>query len=354
MDHPGSLHIAGLFPEEIENWLKNHRIAPYRSDQIFAWLHRKAVQSFDQMTNLPKDLIALLEEEFLSPWPLQLITARTSVDGTEKYLFALGNAAVETVLIPEEERQTICISTQMGCAMNCSFCATGQTGYIRNLTAGEIVAQVLWVEGHLRKRGQSLSNVVYMGMGEPLANYDEVLKSARLLNHPQGLNLGARRLTISTCGLAPQIRALAEEDLQINLAVSLHAVDDVARSEIMPVNKRFPIGEVLSAADYYTEKTGRRISFEYALISGFNDTLEQASKLRELLKGRLCHVNLIPINPVGTEKRPSAKCIADFARVLEEGHIPVSTRKERGIDIEAACGQLRQSVLQRNLSDLQE
>lgn len=347
MQSGGTLHIAGFFPEEIAMWLKAQQIASFRSKQIFHWLQKRAVLDFAEMSNLPKELINLLQTSFQTPLPLTLVTTKQSLDGTEKYLFALTDGAtIETVLIPEEDRRTICISTQVGCAMNCSFCATGKAGYVRNLTAGEIAAQVLWVENRLQENGKTISNVVYMGMGEPLANYDAVLKSARLLNHPQGLNLGARRLTISTCGLAPQIKDLAQEDLQLNLAVSLHAVTDAERTLIMPVNNRFPLAELFAACDYYIEKTGRRISFEYALISGFNDTREQAVKLRELLGNRLCHVNLIPINPVGTEKRPSAHRILDFSRVLEEGGLAVSIRKERGTDIEAACGQLRQANLQ--------
>lgn len=347
-----NLHLTGLFPEEIETWIQKNNIASFRAKQIFSWVHKHVAESFLEMSNVPKSVRELLEEKFSSPWPLEILTTRISKDGTEKYLFSLNDGStIETVLIPETERQTICISTQVGCAMNCSFCATGKAGYVRNLTAGEIVAQVLYVEAKLKAQGQSLTNVVYMGMGEPLANYDAVLRSARLINHPEGLNLGARRLTISTCGLVPQIRALANEDLQLNLAISLHAVDDKHRSEIMPVNRRFPIAELLNACDYYTEKTGRRISYEYALIGGFNDTVEQAQKLRDLLRGKLCHVNLIPINPVGTAKRPSAKRITDFAQVLEKAGLAVSIRKERGTDIEAACGQLRQSEIRGELND---
>ncbi|NMB00994.1 MAG: 23S rRNA (adenine(2503)-C(2))-methyltransferase RlmN [Firmicutes bacterium] len=344
MDISRDIHIVGMFPEEIELWLQEHHEATFRSGQVFSWLHRHCVQDFSEMTNVPQATRELLTETFDMPLPLQLVITRTSVDGTEKYLFRLlDGATIETVLIPEYERDTICISTQVGCAMNCSFCATGRSGYLRNLTAAEIVAQVLWVQARLKAEERSITNVVYMGMGEPLANYHSVLRSVRLLNYPQGLNLGARRLTISTCGLVPQIKALAEEDLQVNLAVSLHAVDDIRRSEIMPVNRRFPIHELLASCDYYTERTGRRVSYEYALISGFNDTVEQAEKLKDLLKGKLCHVNLIPINPVGPAQRPSAKRILDFTRVLEKSGIAVSVRKERGTDIEAACGQLRQS-----------
>ena len=340
------MHILGMFPEEIKSWLER-RTAPFRAGQIFSWLHRHAVGSFAEMTNLPKDTIAELERAFGSPWPLKPVTVRTSADGTEKYLFALEDqATVETVLIPEEKRHTLCISTQVGCAMNCSFCATGQSGFVRNLSAAEITAQVLWVQNRLKARQQSISNLVYMGMGEPLANYEAVLRSVRLLNHEQGVNLGARRITISTCGLAPQIRELAEEDLQVNLAVSLHAVTDAERSQVMPVNRRFPLAELFAACHYYTERTGRRISYEYALISGFNDSAEQARSLGRLLKGRLCHVNLIPINPAAGQKRPAERRVMEFARILAAEHIPVSIRKERGSDMDAACGQLRQRQLQ--------
>ena len=341
------MELTGMFPEEIKDWLQQRQIAPFRAEQIFSWLHKHATASFAEMTNLPKHVIFSLEQAFGSPWPLKLAASQRSTDGTEKYLFALADqATVETVLIPDEKRQTLCISTQVGCAMNCSFCATGRSGFVRNLSAAEIVSQVLWVENQLKAKGQSISNIVYMGMGEPLVNYDSVLRSVRLINHEQGLNLGARRITISTCGLVPQIKALAEEDLQVNLAISLHAVTDAKRSQVMPVNKRFPLAELLQACDYYTDRTGRRISYEYALISNFNDTPEQAKSLSRLLKGRLCHVNLIPINPVATQRRPSEQGVMEFARVLEAEHIPVSVRKERGSDIEAACGQLRQTQLQ--------
>lgn len=341
------MELLGLFPEEIKEWLQSHGIPAFRGDQIFSWLHKHAVERFEQMTNVPGDVILRLQEAFGTPWPLELAARRRSLDGTEKYLFALKDqTTIETVYLPEEERQTVCLSTQVGCAMNCSFCATGQSGYVRNLSAAEIVTQVLWLEHQLRAFGKSITNVVYMGMGEPLANYGAVLRSAHLLNHPQGRNLGARRLTISTCGLVPQIRALANEELQVNLAVSLHAVTDADRSRIMPVNRRFPLQELLQACDYYTQQTNRRISYEYALIGGVNDSLAAAHRLRQLLQGLLCHVNLIPINPVGTERRPSMAKVAQFAKVLEEGRVPVSIRKERGTDIEAACGQLRQTQLQ--------
>lgn len=339
--------IAGLFPEELGGLLAGEGVPAYRARQVFSWIHKHAVASFNEMDNIPLQLRRRLEEQFRAPWPLEMVASRTSRDGTEKYLFALEDGeTIETVLLPEERRNTVCISTQVGCAMNCSFCATGRGGYRRDLGAGEISSQVLFVENRLKAEGKTLTNVVYMGMGEPLANYDAVLRSARILNHPLGLNLGARRLTISTCGLAPQIRMLAEEELQVNLAVSLHAVTDFERSAIMPINKAYPLSELFAACDFYTQRTNRRISYEYALIGGFNDTPEQAERLADLLRGRLCHVNLIPVNPVAGQERPSLQRVAEFARVLERSGIPVSVRKERGTDIEAACGQLRQRRLE--------
>lgn len=346
MDNRGTLHLSGLFPEELANWVEQQGQPKFRGKQIFQWIHGQTVQDFGEMTNLPKTLQTQLKNEFGKPLPLNLAITRVSQDGTEKYLFALADeATIETVLIPEGDRRTLCVSSQVGCAMNCSFCATGKSGYLRNLSAGEIAAQVLWVENRLRNEGLTLTNVVYMGMGEPLANYEAVLKSIRLLNDPNGLNFGARRITISTCGLVPQIRSLAQERIQVGLAISLHAVTDQGRSEVMPVNKRYPIAELLAAGDYYTSQTGRRVSYEYALIAGFNDDLHHANLLTELLQDRLCHVNLIPVNPVGDEKRPSPEGIRKFSQILERGGIQVSVRKERGTDIEAACGQLRQSVL---------
>ncbi len=350
MDNKGNLDLTGSSCHELAQWLENRGFASYRAEQLFDWIHRRACLDFRAMSNLPKSLIALLEEEFGSqfgesaggPLPLKERAVQKSRDGTEKYLFALKDgSAVETVLIPEDERRTVCISVQVGCAMGCSFCATGLSGFTRNLSAGEIVAQALWVENRLRQEESSITNIVYMGMGEPLANYNAVLKSLHLLNDPRGLNLGARRLTISTCGLAPEIKRLAQEELQINLAISLHAPTDEQRAKIMPINKRYPIAEVLSAARYYVERTGRRISFEYALIRDFNDAAEDARLLRDLIKGMLCHVNLIPVNPVVDAKRPGAEEIEAFAEILAGAQIPVSIRKERGTDIDAACGQLR-------------
>ncbi len=342
MEKKGKLDLTGPFPEELAQLLQQQGFAAYRASQLFGWIHNKTCFDFEAMSNLPKDLLAFLETEYRTVLPLELAVEQRSKDGTEKYLFELADGAkIETVHIPEDKRDTICISTQVGCAMRCSFCATGQGGFTRNLTAGEITAQALWVENRLRKVGTGLTNVVYMGMGEPLANYEAVLKSVRLLNHPQGLNLGARRFTISTCGLVPEIGRLAQEDLQVNLAISLHAATDGQRSKTMPINRRYPIAELLEAARSYTEVTGRRVSFEYALIKDFNDGAEDARRLADLLRGMLCHVNLIPVNPVVDAQRPTMERCEAFAGILNSAGIPVSIRKERGTDIDAACGQLR-------------
>ncbi|NLJ80578.1 MAG: 23S rRNA (adenine(2503)-C(2))-methyltransferase RlmN [Firmicutes bacterium] len=339
------LELAGLFPEEIAERLKLRRFEAFRAEQIFHWLQGRAVLEFEEMANIPNKLIRLLKKELASPLSLEAVKIRTSRDGTEKYLFQLEDGhTIETVLIPETQRQTVCLSSQVGCAMDCSFCATGRAGFIRNLSAGEIVSQILWVENRLRKKKLTITNVVLMGMGEPLANYDSVLKSIRLLNHPSGRNLGARRFTVSTCGLVPGILALAREDLQVNLAVSLHGADDKIRSELMPVNQRFPLAKLLEACAFYFEQTGRRISFEYALILDFNDSLKHARQLRDLLRGLASHVNLIPVNPVEGYKRPDQDRIRSFQEILDQGGVSVSIRKERGTDIEAACGQLRQRV----------
>lgn len=341
MENEGTRHLSGFYPEELARLLKTEGFAQFRAEQLFHWIQRQASLDFKTMSNLPKNLLAFLEEEFLTPLPLSLEAARISQDGTEKFLFSLTDEQqIEAVLIPEGRRRTVCVSTQAGCAMNCSFCATGRRGWARNLSAGEITAQVLWIENRLRGQGQKVSNVVYMGMGEPLANYGSVLKSIRLLNDARGLGIGARRITVSTCGLVPQIRALAQEDLQINLAISLHAVTDSKRLKIMPVNKRYPLTALLEAARFYTETAGRRISFEYALIEGFNDSFEDARGLRKLLRNQFCHLNLIPVNPVGGLLAPSAARLQAFLKILEEGGLAVSVRQERGADIEAACGQL--------------
>ena len=298
------------------------------------------------MSNIPYKVIELLEASCTGPSAVKERRTRISADGTEKYLFVLDDhETIETVLIPDGSRNTVCVSSQVGCAMNCSFCATGEGGYVRSLSAAEIVSQALGVQRRLNKKNESITNIVFMGMGEPFANYEEVMKAIHLMNYPDGLNLGMRRITISTCGLVPQIKRFAEENIQVNLAISLHAPNNAKRSQTMPINRKYPVEDLMDACFYYVEQTGRRISFEYALIDEFNDSIQDASELKNLLQGLLCHVNLIPVNPVNHLTRSNPQVIQEFAKILEESHISVTIRKERGTDIEAACGQLRQQTL---------
>jgi 23S rRNA (adenine2503-C2)-methyltransferase len=332
----------------------------FRADQVWHWLYRSLVHDFDAMTNLPTRLRARLAAEtdlaLLTP-----VTEQTSASGhTRKVLFSLRDAnTIESVLMRYHDRQTACISTQAGCGMGCTFCATGEGGLARNLSAGEIVAQAIYLAGEIRqaeiKRATNregigqipvhpVTNVVLMGMGEPLANYAATWQAIETLTHPRGYNLGARRITLSTVGLAPGIRRMAEEGLPVNLAVSLHAPDDELRNRLVPVNQRYPLADLMGAVRDYVEKSRRRVTIEYALIAGVNDGLDQATELATLLRGVLCHVNLIPLNPTpGSPLRPSpAEQVEAFRGTLETYGIPATLRLRRGIDIEAGCGQLRQ------------
>jgi 23S rRNA (adenine2503-C2)-methyltransferase len=289
------------------------------------------------MSNLPREL-----RERLGATRSEEVRRLHSSDGlTAKLLLRLADGQdIEVVeMNTSTGRKTVCVSTQAGCAMGCVFCVTGQFGFARNLEAGEIVEQVL----RCSSTGGPVTNVVFMGMGEPMANYDETLRAIRLLTHPLGLHLGARRITLSTSGLVPQMRRLANEGLQVGLAVSLHAPDDELRSELMPVNRRWPIAEVLAAADYYAQRTGRRVSYEYTLMAGVNDSDELADGLANLLYGRLCHVNLIPLNPSEDQSlhAPSVQRALAFEARLRQAGIAATIRVNRGRDILAACGQLR-------------
>jgi 23S rRNA (adenine2503-C2)-methyltransferase len=331
--------MLGLFPEELEAVLAEWGEPRYRARQVFHWLHRRAELDPEKMTDLPASLRGRLRVTASHE-----VRRLRSADGqTSKLLLCLHDGQdVETVeMLTETGRKTICVSTQAGCAMGCTFCVTGQFGFARNLDAGEIVEQVLRCSGD----GRPVTNVVFMGMGEPLANYDATLKAIRLLCHPAGLRLGARRITLSTSGIVPRILQLADEGLQIGLAISLHAANDEARSKIMPVNRRWPIAELLAASDEYAAKTGRRVSFEYTLIANVNDAPEQADELAALLRGRLAHVNLIPLNPTedASLRAPSMERATAFERRVREGGIAATIRVNRGRDILAACGQLRLS-----------
>ena len=299
------------------------------------------------MTNLPLNLRDRLQAA-TRVGHLEPITIQRSTDGeTEKWLSRLADGqTIETVLMSYARRNTLCISSQVGCAMGCVFCATGQMGLQRHLTAGEIVAQVLTFERRLRDQGSKLTNIVFMGMGEPLHNYDATMTAVRRLTDPDGFNMGARRLTISTVGLVPQILQLADENIQIGLAISLHAATDEERQKLLPAARRWPLDELLAAAGAYSEKTGRRITFEWALISNENDTPEQAHALGRLIRGMLCHVNLIPLNPTAGYggQRSDHQRVAAFQEILTAYGVPNTVRMRRGIDIQAGCGQLKQQM----------
>ncbi|MBP8864116.1 MAG: 23S rRNA (adenine(2503)-C(2))-methyltransferase RlmN [Anaerolineae bacterium] len=316
----------------------------YRARQIWDWLYRQLVTDFDAMTSLPKALREQLAAATTLAAP-QVLSRQESLDGeTRKDLLALADGEqVEVVLMHYIERRSACLSTQVGCAMGCAFCATGQMGFTRNLSSGEIVAQALHLQRELRARGESLSNIVLMGMGEPLLNYDATLAAIRRLVHPQGFGMGQRRITLSTVGIAPGIRRLAEESLQINLAISLHAATDALRQQLLPVSRKYPLEALFEAVAAYLQATNRRVTFEWVLIHEVNDTVEQAEALAARLSGLLAHVNLIPLNPTeGFEGRPSSpERIAAFTAVLERRHIAHTVRVRRGGDIRAGCGQLR-------------
>ncbi len=315
----------------------------YRAKQIWQGIYCQLWGSAREFTPLPAGLRAKMANE-LRFTGLNASTVLKSSDGqTVKTLFLLPDGrAIEAVLMRYEHRQTLCISSQAGCAMGCSFCATGQMGFKRHLTSGEIVEQVLYYARMLKQEGKAVTNIVLMGMGEPFHNYENTLAAIDRLNHPDGFNLGARRFTISTVGLVPMIRKFAAEKRQINLAISLHASDDQLRSSMMPVNNRYPVAELIQACREYVDATGRRLTFEWALIQGVNDTPEQARALAALLKGMLCHVNVIPLNPThkfagtgSTRQRAEA-----FRAELDSAGIPCTVRMRRGIDIQAGCGQL--------------
>jgi len=318
----------------------------FRADQVWGWLYRSLAADFEAMTNLPRPL----RERLAAETDLTLLTPlaeRASATGqTRKVLFRLRDGqTIESVLMRYRQRQTACISTQVGCGLGCVFCATGQGGLARNLSAGEIVAQVLHFARETRPPNSQppISNIVLMGMGEPLANYAATRQAIATLTDERGYNLGARRITLSTVGLVPGIRRLAGEGLPVNLAVSLHAAEDELRSRLVPINRRYPLAELMAAVREYIARTGRRVTFEYALIAGVNDAPEQARALVRLLAGTLCHVNLIPLNPTpGSPLRPSPReRVNAFRDELAAGGIAATVRLRRGIGIEAGCGQLR-------------
>jgi 23S rRNA (adenine2503-C2)-methyltransferase len=361
-DPTSTIDLLDLDRDQLRALLAAWGHAGYRADQIWNWLYVNLATTPEEMTNLPQSLRARLAEEThignLAP-----VAQQRSEDGeTIKWLFELpalgshrpapGSAAVaqiETVLMGYYRRRTACISSQAGCGMGCTFCATGQMGLQRNLTAGEIVAQVLFVARELARQDDKLTNVVFMGMGEPLANYDATLAALQHLTDPEGFNMGQRRITLSTVGLVPAIERFSREGLQVGLAVSLHAATDGLRDTLVPINRRYPLDRLMAACHDFVVRTHRRISFEWALIAGVNDSVDQARALVERVRGLLCHVNLIPLNPTtgypGTPTPPEQ--VAAFCAELDRNRISNTVRVRRGIDIQAGCGQLRQRRLGR-------
>ena len=317
---------------------------PYRAEQVFKWLYESEVTSFDDMTNLSLELRDKLKNEF-EFHNFKILKKQESSDGTKKYLFdVLDGNAIETVLMEYHHGRTICVSSQIGCKMGCKFCASTGIKFIRNLTSGEIVEQILAVQIDENVR---ISNIVFMGIGEPLDNYDNVLNAIGIINNPKGLNIGARHISISTSGIVPKIYELADRDYQFTLSISLHATNDKKRSEMMPVNNAYNIEELMKACRYYIGKTNKRISFEYALAKDNNDNLDDAKELVKLLKGMLCHVNLIPINKIENGKyvKSTNENIIKFRDYLNSKGITATIRRELGSDIDAACGQLRRKNL---------
>lgn len=333
--------IKSLDIKALEAELSNLGEPKFRAKQIFTWIHQKNVQTFDEMINISKELRKKLKEIYYishSSIEKKLISC---YDSTVKYLFSFDDGeCVEAVLMSYRHGYSACISTQAGCKMGCTFCATGRGGFRRNLTAGEMISQLQAMESDQNVR---ISNIVLMGMGEPLDNYDNVIRFLSLVSSSDGMNIGMRHITLSTCGLADKIAELAKLRLQLTLSVSLHAPNDEIRNKTMPVNRRFPVDELLRQCRAYAKTTGRRVSFEYAMISGLNDTHECACELVSRLKGMLCHVNLIPVNEVKeTHYRKSSKqSLREFCDYLNSHGIPATIRRTLGSDINASCGQLR-------------
>lgn len=335
--------------EQWQEWVKTNGMPAFRAGQIFDWLYVKRVTSFEQMTNLPKAMRELLEDQFRFV-TLDEIARYESKDGTVKFLFELQDKnAIETVIMKHSYGNSVCVTTQVGCRIGCTFCASTLGGLKRDLAPGEIIAQVVKAQQLLDAVNERVSSIVIMGIGEPFENYDSMMTFLKVMIHEKGLNIGQRHITVSTSGIVPNIYRFADEDTQINLAISIHAPNDALRSKLMPVNRRFPFADLIQACKYYTEKTGRRITFEYALMGGVNDQPEHAEELAEVLKEMpLAHVNLIPVNFVQERNyvRTPREHIFRFQRILEKNKVNATIRREQGSDIAAACGQLRAKHLE--------
>ena len=336
-----------MLPEELKVLAEQLGEKPFRAAQLFGWMHEKNVRSYDEMTNLPAPFRKRMETEY----PLTVLDCVkmqvSKLDGTRKFLFRLedGNV-VESVWMEYHHGNSVCISTQVGCKMGCRFCASTLGGWVRNLKPSEMLEQIYQIQRIMNDR---VSNIVLMGTGEPMDNYDAVVRFIRLVSHEKGLNISQRNITVSTCGIVPKIRQFADEGLNVTLALSLHAPNDEKRRELMPIANRYSLEEVLAACRYYFDRTGRRLTFEYSLVGGKNDSEEDARQLAGLLKGLNCHVNLIPVNPIKERNyvQSGQKVIEAFKNKLEKYKINVTIRREMGRDIDGACGQLRKSYMDK-------
>ena len=343
------ININDFTLSELEEYIVSLDEKKFHAKQIFKWLHKGGVTSFDEMTDISKSLRDKLKNNTYI-LNMEVITCQKSKkDGTMKFLIKLiDNCAIESVFMRYNHGNTLCVSTQVGCKMGCKFCASTKEGFERSLFASEIEGQIQTVQ---RYTGERISNVVYMGIGEPLDNYDNVVKSIRIINDAQGLNIGARHISLSTCGLVPKIYKLAEENIQCTLSISLHATTNEKRRDIMPIANRYSIDELLTACKEYIKITGRRISFEYALIYGKNDSYEDALALAKLLRGMIAHVNLIPVNEIKEKdyKKATEKSVEKFMNTLNSMGIVTTVRRELGSDIDAACGQLRKKYIENRI-----
>ncbi len=342
------LDIKSYYYKELSEHMKSMGQPEFRTKQVYEWLHVKLAEGYEEMTNLPKELRTKLAENYPMTTLEEVDALHSETDGTIKFLFRLkDDRVIESVLMKYHHGNSVCISSQVGCRMGCKFCASTIGGKERDLLPSEMLDQIYRIQ---RISGERVSNVVVMGTGEPLDNYDNLIRFLRILTDPQGLNISARNITVSTCGIPDQIRALAEEDLPITLALSLHAPNNEIRKKLMPVAAKYELSEVMDAFRYYYEKTGRRLTFEYSLVASVNDEEEHARELCRLVKGLNCHVNLIPVNPIKERdyRKSGSKNIQNFKFILEKNRINVTIRREMGTDINAACGQLRKSYIDKN------
>ncbi len=339
--------LKGLYPEELETFVTSLGLEPYRARQIAAWIYNRGTTEFGHMTNLSKTLRGMLAER-ASILDLDIVQKKGAVGDTIKYLFGLQDGRrIESVLMREGKRRTLCLSSQVGCPLDCLFCATGRMGLIRNLTAAEILDQLIKVRRVLTEDGEDLTNVVLMGMGEPLLNFDAVVRAIRLMNLDFGPAMGIRRITLSTVGHVPGILKLSKEGLKVGLAISLNATTDAQRSQIMPINRKWPITQLLDAVRTYRQRIDRRVTFEYVMLHGFNDSMDDARRLVTLVRDIACKINLIPWNPIPDApfQSPPQSTIDAFLSVLTDSFLTATVRYSKGIDISAGCGQLFQESL---------